>query len=256
MFSLRRATRILAATALMGGAFGEAHGQTADVPRPPTADQIASTIAATINANTVKAPGAAVAFEYATSHGNVVEVRYQANAGFISLKANASQTRMAKLSYYCKEGRLAYLKQGVVIHEEIATPNNSDRIDFTFDQASCDSLPKVALADSKTLAEIALTVAKAENEVAGKNPGKPFGAAFHPSEATAHEGVVDERFTVQDAAAQAINQANRGKIAAVVTGYFCAKYHDVISRGLAFHNVFVSANDSPVIDLTIDRSTC
>src|SRR5205823_4335493 len=151
----------------------------------------------------------------------------------------------------CQAGRLSYLKQGVVFHEVIATSTGGEQLDFTFDKKSCAGLPKPTLADSKTLAGLAITVAKAENAaVESEASGKP--APFHPSQATAHQGVVDERFTVREASAKAITPANRGKIAALVTEYFCIKYRDVISQGLAFHHVFVSTDNTPVIDFTIN----
>jgi hypothetical protein len=256
MFSLRLATRVIAAAALIGGAFGEANGQTANTPAPATPADVAKTIAFAINANTVKTPGAALAFESATSHDNVVEMKYVVSdaAGFARLKASADQTRLVKASYYCKESRLAYLKLGVVMHEVIATPTNSDHIDFTFDKSSCDALPKATLADAKTLAELALSVAKAQNEAAANEAsGKASNTAFHLDGATAHQGIVDERFIVPD---QSANQANRGKIVAVATGYFCAKFRDVISQGLAFHQFFILADNSPVIDFTVDKTNC
>jgi hypothetical protein len=259
MFSLRLATRFIAAAALTGAVLGEANGQTTDTQAPATPAQVAKAIAFAINANTAKTPGAALVFESATSHDNVVEMKYVVSdaAGLARLKASADQTRSVKTSYYCKESRLAYLKLGVVMHEVFVTPGNGDRIDFTFDKSSCDALPKATLADPKTLAELALTVAKAQNE-AGENQalGKASNASFHLDGATAHQGVVDERYIVADPAAKASAQANRGKIVAVATGYFCSKYRDFISQGLAFHHFYVLADNSPVLDFTIDRTNC
>jgi hypothetical protein len=258
MFSLRLTIRIVAAAALIGAALGEANGQTAGNPAPPTPAETAKAIANGIAASTVRVPGAPLAFESATSHDNVVELRYLANdTGFARLKTSTEQMRLVKVAYYCKESRLAFLKLGVVIHEVVATAANTDNIDFTFDKSSCDSLPKATLADPKTLAESALTVAKAENEATGNEAfGKNSTGPFQLSEATAHQGVVDERFTVPASTANAITPANRGKITALVTGYFCTKYRDVISQGLTFHHFFVLADHSPVIDFTVDRSNC
>src|SRR5207244_2561970 len=146
MFSLRLAIRIVAAAALIGAALGEADGQTAGTP--PTPAETAKAIANGIASNTVKVPGAPLAFESATSHDNVVELRYLANdTGFGRLKTSTEQIRLLKVAYYCKESRLAFLKLGVVIHEVIATAANTDKIDFTFDKSSCDILPKATLAD-------------------------------------------------------------------------------------------------------------
>jgi hypothetical protein len=259
MTSFRLAIRILAATALVSGAFAEAKSQTANNQGPKTPVEMARAIANTISANTVRARGAPIAFVSATSHDNVVELRYVANdaATFSRIKGNADQVRLSKASYYCNESRIAYLKQGVVMHEVIAASNNSDALDFTFDKSSCDSLPKSEPADFKTLSEFALTVAKAENEAAkiealGQSPKSPF----HLDGATAHQGIVEERFIVLDASARASTEANRSNIRGVLTGYFCGKYRNFISQGLVFHHFFVLPDNSPVIDFTIDRSTC
>ena len=258
MFSLRLAIRIVAAAALLGVALGDASGQTAGNTAPPTPAETAKAIANSIAAGTQKTPNAPLSLDSATSHDNVVELRYLANdAGFARLKANAEQMRLAKLSYYCKDSRLTVLKHGVVIHEVVAAAANAEQIDFTFDKSSCDAQPKAALADPKTLAEVAQTVAKAANEAAGtETQGNAANGPFRLSGATAHQGVVDERFTVMASSAQAMTPENRGKITAVITRVFCTKYHDVISQGLAFHNFFLLADQSPLIDFTVDRSDC
>jgi hypothetical protein len=156
MFSLRSATNVIAAVALIGAAFGEANGQTA-ANHGPSAPEIAKAIASVINAKTVKTPGQPIAFESATSHDNVVELRYVVSdpAGFARLKANLDQARSIKAAYYCKDTRLAYLNRGVVMHEVMATSTHSDQIDFTFDKSSCASVSKASVADSKTLAALA-----------------------------------------------------------------------------------------------------
>jgi hypothetical protein len=258
MLSLQLATRIVAAAALLGVALGEADGQTAGNAAPPTPAETAKAIANGIAASTQRTPGAPLSFESATSHDNVVELRYLANdAGFARMKTSSEQMRLAKISYYCKDSRLAFLKQGVVIHEVVTTAANTEQINFTFDKSSCDIKPKVALADPNTLAEFALTIAKAANEAASNEAqGKSANGPFRLSEATAHQGVVDERFTVLASSGTAMTAENRGKITAVVSGIFCTKYHDVIAQGLAFHNFFVLADQSPVMDFTVDRSNC
>jgi hypothetical protein len=258
MLSLRLATRIVAAATLLSVALGEADGQTAGNAAPPTLAETAKAIANGIAASTQRTPGAPLSFESATSHDNVVELRYLANdAGFARMKTSSEQMRLAKVSYYCQDSRLAFLKQGVVIHEVVTTAASTEQINFTFDKSSCDSQPKAVLADPKTLAEFALTIAKTANEAAGNEAQeKSANGPFRLSGATAHEGVVDERFTVLASSATAMTPENRSKVTAVVTGVFCTKYREVIARGLAFHNFFVLADQSPVMDFTVDRSNC
>jgi len=250
----RSAIRIVAVAVLIGGPFGKATSQTVSNQGPKTPAEIAKAIAATINASTPKVLAAQIAFESTTSHDNIVELRYVANDSAIisRLRSTADQTRVAKASYYCNEARISYLKQGVVMREIVATSDNSDHIEFTFDISTCDRLPKPKQADSKTLAEFALTAARTENA----ELGKPSNSWFRLDRATAHQGIVDERFISLDASAAASAQANRGNIRGILTGYFCGKYRDFIFQGLAFHHFFVLPDGSPVIDFTIDRSNC
>jgi hypothetical protein len=253
MISSRSTTQIVAIISLVACPLGEAPGQTANDQGSKTPAEIAKAIAHTIDISTVKTPGAPITFESATSHDNVVELRFVANdaAALSRLKSKADQMRLVKTSYYCNESRIAYLKQGIVMHEILTTAGNTEQIEFTFDISSCGSLPKSKLADSETLAEFALSVAKTENEGVGKSSNSPFRF----DGATARQGVVDLRFIVLDASAMAA-PARSGQLRGVLTGYFCSKYRDFISQGLALHHVFVLQDGSPMTDFTTDRSSC
>jgi hypothetical protein len=248
MLLARLRTRILLATALVVATFGAAASQSADPRGRMTPAELAKAIANTISATLSPVPGASIFLESVISRGNVVEMRYVMTdpAAFVRLKGNVEETRVIKASYYCNESRIAYLKQGVVIHEVVAVADGSGQLDFTFDESSCDNLPKPTQADAKTLAELALTTAKAENE----SPAKSSTADFRLVEATAHEGVVEERFLV------AHNPMDRVRTMQILRGYFCAQHHDTVFRGLVFHLVFVLTGDVPVLDLAIDRSRC
>jgi len=245
MTPFRSSTRIFTALILGGAMSGAAWSQTGNDQDRKALAETAKAIALTINANTQRTPGAPIAFESATSHDNFVELRYVANdaAAFARLKASVDKVRLDKASYYCNDSRIAYLKQGVVMHEILLAPNRSDKLDFIFDRESCDSLPRPNLADPKTLADFAITVAKAENETTDKN------SVFRIDRAVAHQGVVDERFIFSP-------QANRINIVGFFTGYYCSKYREFISQGLVFHHSFVLPDGSPVVDFTIDKSRC
>ena len=249
-FAMRRTA---VAVLVVGGLSCVAVGQTVQNGTTTPAD-MARAIAHAIDANALKAPGAAIVFESAASHDNVVELKYRANdaAAFARLKGNLDKIRIDKASYYCNAARIAVLKQGVVVHEVIASADNADRLDFTFDTSSCERLPRPTPADAKTLAAFAVTAAKAENDTAGQ----PSTAAFRLSSASALDGVVEERFTVQDPSGGANTRANSGKIAGVLKGYYCSKYHDQIARGLVFHQSFVLPDNSPVFDLKIGNADC
>jgi hypothetical protein len=160
--------------------------------------------------------------------------------------------RIAKISYYCHESRVDYLNRGIVIHDVVALSGGHDQVETTIDKSSCGTLPKAVPADAKILAELAVAAAKAENLPAESRPQ----AAYHFVEATAHDGVVDLRFAIRDAAAVALVQANREKLAALLSGYMCTKYRDSIMRGLVFHPVFALPNNPATTEFTIDRSQC
>lgn len=254
MIAFRFAMRSMAVAALLAGGLScAAHGQTAQNGATTPADT-ARAIAHAIDANAIKAQDVAIIFESAASHDNVVELRYRANdaAVFSRLKGNLDKIRADKAAYYCNAGRITALQQGVVVHEVIAAADNSDRLDFTFDTSTCAQLPHPTRADAKTLAEFAQTAAKAENDAAAQTAP----AAFHLTGATALDGVVEERFTVQDPSGGANTRANRIKIAAVLKGYYCSKYHDFIARGLVFHQSLALPDNSPVFELTIASADC
>ena len=249
-FAMRRTA---VAALVVGGLACVADGQTAQNGAATPAD-MARAIAHAIDANAVKAPGAVIVFESAASHDNVVELKYRVNdaAAFARLRGNLDKMRADKASYYCNAGRLAALKQGVVMHEVIATADDADRLDFTFDTSTCEGLPRPMPADAKTLAGFAVTAAKTENDAVAQSST----SAFHLSSAAALDGVVEERFTVQDPSGGANTRANSGKIASVLKGYYCSKYHDMIARGLVFHQSFVLPDNSPVFDLKIGTADC
>jgi hypothetical protein len=257
MISFRFAARRLIATALICGVVAEAESQTSNTGRPRSTAELAGDIARTItnSASSLNASSGPILFVSAASRDNIVEVKYVAkdNNIFARLKASFNQIQLTKASYYCNENRISYLKQGIVIHEVIAASNKSEQLDFTFEKSSCERLAPPKMADFATLAELALKVAKVENEV---NKTEALNSAFQFNGATAHQGVVDERFIVRVASAKASVQANRGNMEGFARGYLCSKYRDFIFQGVVFHHFFVLADNSPVIDFTIDKSNC
>jgi hypothetical protein len=244
--------RLLVAAAFVGVMLGVAGAQTGQGPQ--TLAELAQAIANTIRATTRTPPGAPISLASATSHDNVVEIRYAVAdaAEFARLKADAEKARSSLVSFYCREQRRAFFEQGGVVHQVYALSGGSDQVEFTVDKSSCERLPKVEPADAKTLAELALAAAKAENETVSSKSQ----AEFRLIEATAHQGVVDLRFVIRDAATAAAAQAEEWTLAGYVSGYLCRKYLDSIHRGLVFHAVFAVQGNPPAIELTIDHSKC
>ena len=140
MVRFQKAQRVAVASILLAGAFVEARSQTANKQRPTTPADIAKAIADGIEANTLRSsPGALLEFESATSRGNIVVMKFIVNdfAAFDGFKSNSDKTRVALVTYWCSESRVASLRQGVVIHTTYARSDNNDRVEFTIDKSSC-----------------------------------------------------------------------------------------------------------------------
>ncbi|WP_298266833.1 hypothetical protein [uncultured Bradyrhizobium sp.] len=130
-------------------AIGNAGGQTAGHPEPKTPAEMAQAIARSIDAMAhafeAKVPNPAtmpIAFEAATSHDNVVDVRYRANdAGMLPRnKAEGEDRRLRFAGKFCFDGRVGLLqKNGVVIHQVLSASGVSP-FEFTIDQSTCVAL--------------------------------------------------------------------------------------------------------------------
>jgi hypothetical protein len=256
MTGLRLAALLAIIVALIDGTLGDAKSQAVDTQRPKSPAQLAADIARTISISASRVPpNAPVAFGSATSHDKSVEVKYLIrDLNLFSLVKNRhsdEKVRVTKASTYCTESNMAAMTQGVVIHEIAALPDDSDQIDFTIDLSTCDMLPKPQPADAATLAELARNVAKVE----GSRRAQP-GAAFRLDDATARDGVVEERLVVRDMSAKDEMLADRAHFEGVQKNYFCPTFRNVMLRGMTFHLVFVSQDGSPVLDVAINRSNC
>jgi hypothetical protein len=246
-----RVPRFVTAAALVGAMLGAANGQTSASQGQKSPAELARIIADGVRATTRTVPGAPIALGSATSHDNVVEIRYVVTdvIAFGRFKANIETARRSTASLYCNEGRRAFLDQGVVLHEVFALADGRDQVDFTVDKSSCDSLPKTPTVDAKTLAGLALAAASAENaESAGR-----AASAVRFGGATARDGVVDVRFTVADPAAA---QRDLRGIVSVLAGFYCTKYLGSISQGLAFHLAIAPTSGPSIFEFIIDRTKC
>jgi hypothetical protein len=236
-------------------AVDSAAAQTSPLQTPA---ELAKAIARTIDAGTLKTPDGPISFVSATAHDNTVEVRFTTrNADmFARAKANTEMQRVALTRYYCDASRVTALNTGVVIHQVIAGPDNRDSIEFTIDKSACAALaapPK--LADAKTLAAMAQTVAQTLNTESKSSQPKPNNP-FHFDTATGHDGVVEVHYNIIDTSVAQNAKANSGPLVGILKGYFCGGYGDDIRRGLSFHLAFTLVDGSPVIDFPIDRSSC
>jgi hypothetical protein len=225
---------------------------------PTNPAEIAKAIAYTIDSSTAKGWRGPLAFVSATSHDNVVEVRYATRDAqfFESNKANANNSQLTLARYYCNPSRSASLNSGVVIHQVMTGPDGQDSIEFTVDRSTCASLlapPKPA--DSATLATMAQTIVMREN--AERKPSAPDTKnPFRLDAAIARGSVVEMRFIVDQSAAQNAS-ANRSQIAGVLQGYYCSKYGDNLRQGLSLHHVFTAGGSAtPLFDFTMDKTSC
>jgi hypothetical protein len=85
--------RLLIAATLVGATLGVASAQAPANPEPKTTAEFARGIANTIRATTHLAPGSPITLAEATSHDNVVEIRFVVTdaAAFARFKANAER---------------------------------------------------------------------------------------------------------------------------------------------------------------------
>jgi hypothetical protein len=257
MRSLRKAMASAAVVALIESvAIGRISAQTGTDPAFKTTADMARAIAYTIDVNSPRGAGP-MRFESATSHDNVVEVRFTVDdVYFARAKAGADDQRIAMARFYCKEGRLAYLNSGVAIHEIITSTAGSDRFDFTIDKSTCANLAsQPQLADSNTIIEMAQTVAQSLNAENDKSTPKAK-SLFQFDTATARNGVVDVHYVVANASAARSLNADRTHLIGFMQGYFCGKYGEDVRRGLSLHQIFTLGNNAPVLDFTLDRSSC
>jgi hypothetical protein len=257
MYLLRKA--VVAATTI--ALFGvlpvlAAKAQTSTDPKFKSIAEMATAIAHTIDVSLSKTTDRPINFQSATSHENVVEIIYTVRdvAAIAKIKTSADKYKRDTISYFCKDERLSYINAGVVIRNILAASDGSDRVETTIDRSTCASLPlPPKLADPKTLVEIARTVAQAEN---GDASNQSSNGPFHFETAAAHEGVVEMRFTVADAAVGQRISANRAQVVGFLQGSSCFKHGDDLRRGLSLHYVFNLKDDSPVMEFTFDKSSC
>jgi hypothetical protein len=239
--------RLLIAATFVFAMLGASHGQT---PAPQSTAELARTIADGIRATTRTQPGAPISLASATSHDNVVEVRYAVTdaAAFARFKANVERARLAMTAFYCNDVRRPGLTQGLVFHQVYAMSDGSDQVEFTIDASSCDRLQKAPVVGAKALAVLALAAAEAENAQAPRSdPALLFAGA------TAHDNVVDVRHTVADPAAA---RQDLSRLVSVLASYYCIKYGGSISQGLAIHPIIAPASGPPIFEFIIDRTKC
>jgi hypothetical protein len=128
---------------LLAVAAGEADGQNDSNASPKTAAEVAAAISDA---------SAAIVFQSATSHDHFVEVQYKAmNARlFPHTKAEGERRRLELTLSFCSSPRVApALRNGVVIHQVLTAPDNSDPFEFTIDQSSCTTILEDATANRR-----------------------------------------------------------------------------------------------------------
>ena len=258
MLSPRGSSATAAVAILLGvAAIGEIRAQ-GNGSQPTTPAEMAKAIARTIDANTMKMATGPTSFVSATAHDNIVEILYATRDAkfFAENKANAESTRLTFAHFYCDASRKSYLNSGVVIHQTLTSPDNSDRVEFTADRATCASLSAApSIADAQTLAKTAQTVAQTENTT-NKSLKPNVNTPFRIEDATSHDGIVEIRSSVVDASIEEKIKANPRPMIGILQGYYCDKYGDYIRSGLSLHAIILLANGTPVVDFTIDKSSC
>jgi len=232
-----------------------AHAQTPIPETQQAAPESARRIAFTISHN----PGAATAANTilslvsAISRDNVVEVKYVLKdaAAFARLKQNAEQVRIGKTSYYCNASRISYLTQGVVFHDITMSPSGDDQVEIIVDRSSCDSLPKISRLAPASLASLAKSVADAENNASEKT--YPSNNVLQFDGASAHDGVVEERFTLPTHLPTGSKITN---VTDVSRGFMCETYRTPLLQGIKIHQTYVSKDGNLIFEFEIDGPHC
>lgn len=152
MISLRRSFIATAASVLvLLAAIDEADSQKASNTEPKTAAELAAAMAIAIDAKIPKTPNVPIVFESASSHNNFVEVHYRATDArfFPHNKAEGDERRLRLANYFCFTPQIwLFRRNGVVIHQVLAAPDNSAAFEFTIDQSTCAAL----IEDARTIA--------------------------------------------------------------------------------------------------------
>jgi hypothetical protein len=133
-------------------AIGEADSQKASNAEPKTAAELATAIAIAIDTKIPKTPNVPIVFESASSHDNFIEVHYRATDArfFPHNKAEGDERRLRLTNYFCFTPQIwLFRRNGVVIHQVLAAPDNSAPFEFTIDQSTCAAM----IEDAKTLAQ-------------------------------------------------------------------------------------------------------
>jgi hypothetical protein len=191
----------------------------------------------------------------AISHDNVVEIKYVMKdaAAFATLKQKAESVRLGKTSFYCNASRISYLTLGVVIHEMTMSPSGDDQVELTVDRSSCDTLPKITQIDPASLAKLALSVASAENDASAKE--YPPNGVLQFGGASAHEGIVEERFILPTYAPTG-PQVNTTVVTDVSRGILCEKYRVPLLQGITFHQTYLSKDGGLIFNFAVNGSHC
>jgi hypothetical protein len=224
---------------------------------PISAAEAAKAVADTIDANTPKAQIGPLTFLSATSHDNIVDVQFAAKDAtfFASEKAKLDDRRLALTRYYCSGHRVQFFNMGGVVRQITLAPDNRDRIEVIIDRAACANLanlPATKLADAESLARMAEAIATREH--ADNSKATARGPIQY--DVASHDGVVEIHHIVTDPSVGQNIKAKSQHVIGVSTGYFCGKYGNELAQGLSIHEKFALADGSPVVDFTINRSSC
>jgi hypothetical protein len=247
----------IAASIIIAGVASHTSGvraQTLDELKTLTVEQAAAGMARTIGAFSPKDPNGKP-YDTAIARGNFVEATLMSplTSDICSQGDKCQSVKDGLISYFCDAARIAFLKRGVIVHQILVNSQNSNKVEFTIDEATCNSLPPPpAQKDAVTLAAMAQTTAKAETAA---NAGKP-GDIFKLNSVTSRGRVVEERFIVNNANVASNIISKRAEFNGIFQGLYCNKYKDEIAEGLRFHHVFLNPDQSPIADFILDQSSC
>jgi hypothetical protein len=191
------------------------------------------------------------------ANDNIVNMHFVFNdhQAFMAMKARfpsvQAQFKEKMAMQECSGLHSEFIKSGVLMRRIFEEKSSDERLIISLDYKDCALISLPALADAKTLAGLARTVAASENA----QPAARLHAGLRFENATAVDASVEVRLTALEIADVA-DTTKRNFLRGTATGIYCTAYHGFIFQGGTIHQIYVQPDGKPLMDRTINRSEC
>lgn len=235
-------------------------------PNPGDPEKHARSLAMQLSRPGAKLFGSMV-LESAQVHGRIVEMRYSVKdaSEFADMKSEPRWLRIFS-SLLCKDQtHIPAFRSGVAVH--VVYQGGAGIIETTVDQTVCDSFSRKPAVDAPVLAGMARDITKTLNgtaQVQDEIMKQVMDALVRFDGATAHSGVVEERYRLAPEGAELSMLFKTVRMRSVFLMLSCFQHYDFVEQGGAFHlNIllpdgkpWITEKGKPVLDFTVDRSNC